>query len=111
MAKKLYVGNLSYSTTEDTLRDLFAEFGQVSSVDIISDRATGRPKGFGFVEMADNAAAQQAINALNGREVDGRAIRVSEAKPREEGRFGDRGGGDRGGDRGRDRDSGPRRRW
>ena len=82
MAKKLYCGNLSYSTTEDTLRDLFKAVGEVASVSVITDRMTGRSRGFGFVEMAEESAAQQAINQLNGRMVDGRSIRVAEARPR-----------------------------
>ena len=101
MTKKLYVGNLSYDTTEATLHDLFAAIGEVTSVALITDRATGRSKGFAFVEMADDAAAQTAINELNEKEVDGRAIRVAEARPqRQDDRRGpprgdDRGGGDR----------------
>jgi cold-inducible RNA-binding protein len=89
MAKKLYVGNLSYSTTEGELSKLFGEVGEVASVNLITDRMTGRSKGFAFVEMADHAAALQAINQLNGREVDGRSIKVAEARPRRD----DRGGG------------------
>ncbi len=84
---KLYVGNLSYNTTDATLNDLFAPFGQVESARVITDRDSGTSKGFGFVEMS-NADAQKAMGALNGREVDGRAIRVNEAKPQE-----NRGGG------------------
>jgi len=101
VTKKLYVGNLSYDTTEATLHDLFAAIGEVTSVALITDRATGRSKGFAFVEMADDAAAQTAINELNEKEVDGRAIRVAEARPpRQDDRRGgprrdDRGGGDR----------------
>jgi cold-inducible RNA-binding protein len=81
MAQKLYVGNLSYNTTEETLRRLFGEFGDVESINIITDRDTGRPKGFGFVEMATQEAAEQAISALNGKMVDDREIRVDNAKP------------------------------
>jgi len=84
---KLYVGNLSYNTTDATLNDLFAPFGQVESARVITDRDSGTSKGFGFVEMS-NSDAQKAMGALNGREVDGRAIRVNEAKPQE-----NRGGG------------------
>ncbi len=80
----IYVGNLSYDMTEKQLEDLFAEFGEVTSARIITDRDTGRAKGFGFVEMADQAAAESAISALDGREVAGRDIRVNEARPREE---------------------------
>ena len=103
MAKRVYVGKLSYDTTESTLSELFAEFGEVASVNLIVDRDSGRSKGFAFVEMADDAAAQHAIEQLNGREVDGRTIAVAEARPKREGRGdrGDRGGG--GGRRGRDR--------
>ena len=81
MAQKLYVGNLSYNTTEDTLRTLFAEFGEIVSVNLIMDRDTGRPKGFAFVEMATEEAAQSAMSALNGKMVDDREIKVDKAKP------------------------------
>lgn len=84
MSINIYVGNLSYDTTEDTLRTLFAEFGEVESARVITDRYTGRSKGFGFVEMAAADAAQEAIGALNGKAVDGREIRVDKAKPRTE---------------------------
>jgi len=84
MATNLYVGNLSYDTTEDTLRTLFAEFGEVESARVITDRYSGRSKGFGFVEMSADDAAQKAIDALNGKSVDGREIRVDKAKPRTE---------------------------
>lgn len=96
MAKKVYVGNLSFQATEQQVRDLFAEFGAVESVAMINDRDTGRFRGFCFVEMAD-AAAAKAIAALDGREVDGRNLRVNEAQPREERGGGNRGGGYRGG--------------
>ncbi|MBK8598452.1 MAG: RNA-binding protein [Holophagales bacterium] len=88
---KLYVGNLSYNTTDSTLNDLFAPYGQVESARVITDRDTGSSKGFGFVEMS-NSDAQKAMGALNGREIDGRAIRVNEAKPQES-RTGGGGGG------------------
>ena len=81
MAQKLYVGNLSYNTTENTLRTLFAEFGEIVSVNLIMDRDTGRPKGFAFVEMATEEAAQSAMSALNGKMVDDREIKVDKAKP------------------------------
>ena len=84
MSTNIYVGNLSYDTTEDTLRALFAEFGEVEAVRVITDRYTGRSKGFGFVEMTAEDAAQEAIGALNGKSVDGREIRVDKAKPRTE---------------------------
>lgn len=79
----IYVGNLAYSTSGNDLRELCEKFGEVNSADVISDRDSGRSKGFGFVEMADNAAAAKAIEALNGTELDGRTITVNEAKPRE----------------------------
>jgi cold-inducible RNA-binding protein len=92
MTKRLYVGNLSYTTTHSTLSELFGEIGEVVSVDLITDRMSGRSKGFAFVEMADNAEALAAINQLNGKEVDGRAIKVDEARPKRADR---RGGGGR----------------
>jgi RNA recognition motif-containing protein len=84
MAKKIYVGNMNYNTSEDTLRQLFAQYGEVVSVNVITDRYTGRAKGFGFVEMASEDAARAAMAALNGRDVDGRQLKVNEAneKPR-----------------------------
>jgi RNA recognition motif-containing protein len=88
---KLYVGNLSYSTNDSTLNELFSPFGQVESARVITDRDSGTSKGFGFVEMS-NSDAQKAMGALNGREIDGRAIRVNEAKPQES-RTGGGGGG------------------
>ena len=95
MAKKIYVGNMSYNTSEDTLRQLFAQYGEVASVNVITDRYTGRAKGFGFVEMATDDAARAAMAALNGREVDGRQMKVNEAndKPRDSDRGGGGGGG------------------
>jgi RNA recognition motif-containing protein len=83
MAKNIYIGNMSYDTTPDTLRTLFAAHGEVTSVDVVTDRATGRPRGFAFVEMATDEASKAAIAALDGRDVDGRTLKVSEAKPRE----------------------------
>jgi len=88
MGKKLYVGNLTYDVTDSTLSQLFEAHGTVQSAQVIMDRDTGRSKGFGFVEMGSDAEAQAAIQALNGKEVEGRALTVNEAKPRE-----DRGGG------------------
>jgi len=82
MSQNIYVGNLSYGTTEDTLRTLFEEYGQIESVRLITDRYTGRSKGFAFVEMSTEQAAQEAIDALNGKMVDEREIRVDKAKPR-----------------------------
>ncbi len=107
MGKKLYVGNLSYTTTEDDLRKLFTEIGPVSSVAIITDRMTGKSKGFGFVEMETEQTAQEAIERLNNQEFNQRKIMVSEARPPRERTGGGGGGGgyrsDRGGG-GRDRD-------
>jgi RNA recognition motif-containing protein len=82
MTSNLYVGNLSYETTEDTLRTLFAEYGQIESVNLITDRYTGRSRGFAFVEMSTEQAAQEARNSLNGRQVDDREIKVDNAKPK-----------------------------
>jgi len=99
VAKKLYVGNLSYSMTDNDLQNLFESHGAVQSAQIIMDRDTGRSKGFGFVEMSSGTEADAAIVALNGQEVNGRALTVNEARPRE-----DRGGGNRtGGNTGRGR--------
>ena len=91
----IYVGNLSYSVTEDDLRALFSEFGDVSSAKLIMDRDTGQSKGFGFVEMSGNDSGQKAIDELNGREVSGRALKVNEARPREDRPRRDGGGGGR----------------
>ncbi len=98
MSKRIYVGNLSYQTTENDLSALFEQVGQVESVNIITDRDTGRSKGFGFVEMSDEDA-EKAIAQLNGTEVNGRSLTVNEARPREERSGGGRGGygGGRGG--------------
>jgi RNA recognition motif-containing protein len=82
MSNNIYVGNLNYDTTEDGLREFFAAHGQVTSVRVITDRQTGRPRGFGFVEMATEEQAQSAIAALNGQTLDGRQLRVDEARPR-----------------------------
>ena len=80
----IYVGNLSYQTTEDELRDLFAEFGDVVSAKLIADKFTSQSKGFGFVEMSNNSEAQKAMDELNGRDVNGRSITVNQARPRQE---------------------------
>jgi cold-inducible RNA-binding protein len=102
MAKKLYVGNLSYKMTEEGLKEIFAPIGEVLSAKIITDPSTGRSKGFGFVEMANDEDGDKAITSLNGTTVQERAITVSEARPQKErGRSG--GGGGRGGQRGFDR--------
>ena len=97
MGKKLYVGNLGYDTDQASLEALFSEHGTVESVSIITDRETGRSKGFGFVEMASDAEAQAAIAGLDGKECDGRAIKVNEAKPKVGGSGGGRSGGGRSG--------------
>ena len=103
MGKKLYVGNLTYGTTDSTLEQLFGEFGTVQSAQVIMDRDTGRSKGFGFVEMGSDQEAQAAIAALSGQMVGGRSLTVNEAKPREDrgGGGGRRGGGYGGGGGGR----------
>ncbi len=104
MGKRLYVGNLSYSVTEADLRDVFAESGQVAEVKVVLDRETGRPRGFAFVEMETDAEASKAVETLNGRDVQGRAINVSEARERTGGGggggYGGGGGGFGGGGRG-----------
>lgn len=98
MGTRLYVGNLSYSVQDQTLEQLFSEYGQVKSAQVVQDRDTGRSKGFGFVEMSDGAQAQAAIQGLNLKEVEGRCLTVNEARPREErGGGGRSGGGGRGG--------------
>ncbi len=100
MNTKLYVGNLPYSVTEAELRELFAPAGQILSVAIITDRDTGRPRGFAFVEMADAAAAQKAISMVNGKTLGERQLTVNEAKPQPQ-RYGGGGGGGGGGRGGR----------
>ena len=102
MGKKLYVGNLTYGVSDSTLEQLFSQFGTVQSAQVIQDRATGRSKGFGFVEMDTEAQAQAAIEGLHDQEHDGRRLTVNEAKPREDrggggGGYGGGGGGGRGG--------------
>jgi RNA recognition motif-containing protein len=101
--KNIFVGNLSFGATEDAVRSLFEAYGTVERVSIVTDRDTGQPRGFGFVEMTNAAEADRAIAELNGRELDGRAINVNEARPKE-----DRGGG--GGYRGRSSGGGGQRR-
>ncbi len=101
--KTIYAGNLDFSTNEDELRSLFEAYGQVDRVTMVRDRDTGQPRGFAFVEMANDAEAEKAIQAVNGTQVRGRALNVSEARPkREHAATGDRGGfrGGRGGGRG-----------
>jgi RNA recognition motif-containing protein len=100
MNKKLYVGNLSYDTTEAGLREFFEEVGTVTSVNVITDRETGRPRGFAFVEMESTEGAQAAIEELDNRELDGRTITVAEARPPRERSFGGGERRDRGGPRG-----------
>jgi RNA recognition motif-containing protein len=101
MGKKLYVGNLAYGIGSSDLQRLFAAHGTVRSAEVITDRATGRSKGFGFVEMASDQEAQAAIAALNGKEIEGRSLTVNEARPKEgggaRGGYGGGGGGKRGG--------------
>jgi cold-inducible RNA-binding protein len=103
MATKLYVGNLSYNTTEDQVRTLFAQAGEVSEIAFIMDRDTGRPKGFGFVTMATEEASKEAIKRFNGFTMDNRALTVNEARPREERTSNGGFGGGRGGNGGRGR--------
>jgi RNA recognition motif-containing protein len=100
MATKLYVGNLSYQTTDQQLHDLFSEAGNVSSAQVVTDRYTGQSRGFGFVEMASEDEAQQAIAAINGRDIAGRALVVNESRPREDRSPRQGGGGYGGGNRG-----------
>ncbi len=104
MSKNLYVGNLSYNCTADDLRELFSQHGNVSSAQVVSDRETGRSRGFGFVEMSDGGEA--AIGALNGAEFQGRTLTVNEARPRESGGGGRGGGGGYGGGGGGGRSGG-----
>ncbi len=106
MATKLYVGNLSYTVSEDQLRELFSQAGEIKELTLILDRATGRTKGFGFVEYTNDADAEKAIQMFNNQELDGRRLTVNVARPREErggggGGGGYRGGGGGGGGRGR----------
>ena len=109
MSTKLYVGNISFNTSNQDLNDIFGAIGTVESANIIEDRETGRSRGFGFVEMASKEDAENAIAQLNGKEVDGRELKVNEAKPQESrgggggggrGGYGGGGGGGRGGNRG-----------
>ncbi len=96
MSTKLYVGNLSFNTSNEDLQELFGQAGTVETVNIVEDRDTGRSRGFGFVEMSSKEEGQAAIEQLNGKEIDGRSLTVNEARPREE-RSGGGGGGNRGG--------------
>src|SRR5689334_11741901 len=106
--KNIFVGNLSFQTTEDDLRELFEPFGEVSRVQIVTDRDTGRSRGFAFVEMADDDAGNKAIDAVNGKELSGRQLNVNEAQPKGDRSSGGRGQRDFGGGRGR---SGGRNRY
>jgi len=102
--KNIYVGNLDFNVSEDELRQAFAAYGQVDNVTILKDRDTGQPRGFGFVEMANDEEAEKAINAMNGAQLGSRALNVNEARPKVNrsgaGFGGGRGGGGRGGNRG-----------
>jgi len=115
--KNIYVGNLSFQTTEQDLEAAFSAYGQVERAQLVKDRDTGKSRGFGFVEMADDAGADRAIEALNGAQLDGRSLTVNEARPREARPSGGGGGGNRfgggGGNRGGGGDSSRRRepRW
>ena len=95
--KKIFVGNLSFGATEDSVRAMFEAYGAVDRVSIVTDRDSGQPRGFGFVEMGSNSEADRAISELNGRELDGRALNINEARPKEDRGFGGGGGGNRGG--------------
>src|SRR5712671_1188284 len=106
--KNLFVGNLSFGATEDALRSLFEAYGTVDRVNVVTDRETGRARGFGFVEMSVDAEADRAITGLNGKELDGRAMNVNEARPKES-RSGGGGGGGYGGGKGRG--GGQNSRW
>ncbi len=117
MGRRLYVGNLSFNTTEMDLRDAFGQAGTIADAKIVMDRETGRPRGFAFVEMSTDEEAQNAIAQLNGRELDGRTIKVNEAEERTGGRGGGgfggggHGGGGHGGGGGRGGGGGGRGRW
>ena len=99
--KNIFVGNLSFGATDESVRSLFASHGTVERVNIVTDRETGQPRGFGFVEMSDDAEAGRAIAALNGKDLDGRALNVNEAHPKPAGGGGRRSGGGGGGNRDR----------
>lgn len=103
--KNIFVGNLSFGATEDAIRSMFEAYGTVDRVNVVTDRDTGRARGFGFVEMSNDSEGEKAIAALNGRELDGRALNVNEARPKEE-----RGGGG-GGYRGNSGGGGRQKRW
>lgn len=111
----IFVGNLSFRTTQESLHSAFSQFGAVEQVSIVTDRATGQPRGFAFVEMTDGSEAARAIQQLNGTELDGRVINVNEARPKGEGgggrSFGGGGGGNRGGGGGFQKRNSSRNRW
>ena len=109
MTKKLYVGNMSYETTQEQIRELFSQAGEVTEVSLITDRETGRPKGFGFVEMATEEGSQEAIKRFNGYTLGNRNLTVNEARPREERSGGGGYGGGGGGRRDNNRSGGGRR--
>jgi RNA recognition motif-containing protein len=101
---KIFVGNFSFSTTEDDLRSLFSPFGNIDTISVITDRTTGRSRGFGFVEMGDRGQAEKAIEALNGKDFGGRSLNINEARPKTDGGGGQRGPRSGGGGRGGSRD-------
>jgi len=103
----IFVGNLSFQTTQDELHAAFSQYGNVERVNIVTDRDSGQPRGFAFVEMSDRSAAEQAISQLNGQEMNGRTLNVNEARPKPQGG----GGGGYGGGRGRGGSGGGRGRW
>ncbi len=103
---KIYIGNMSFDTTEETVRQAFEAYGEITSINLISDRDTGRPKGFGFVEMSSDDQAKAAIAGLNGTDMGGRTVNVNEARPRPEGGGGGGRGGSGGGSRGGNRGGG-----
>ncbi|HRQ74847.1 MAG TPA: RNA-binding protein [Phycisphaerales bacterium] len=94
---KIYVGNLNFKTTDDALRNLFSQYGDVQEASVVTDRETGRPRGFGFVTMTNDSEAKAAIEATNGMQFDGRTLNVNESRPKTGGGFGGGGGGGRGG--------------
>lgn len=108
MATKLYVGNLSYGATDQSLNSLFSQAGTVTSSQVVTDKYTGQSRGFAFVEMSTEAEAQAAIGKFNGQQHDGRTLTVNESRPRENSGGGSYGGGNRGGGRGGNRDGGSR---
>src|SRR5450432_639997 len=99
--KNIFVGNLSFKTTEQDIRSLFESYGSVDRVNVVTDRDTGQPRGFAFVEMTNDAEGDKAITSLNGSDVDGRTLNINEARPKTSGGGGDRGGGGGGGGYGR----------